>query len=49
MAGGLIFLGFCLQRHLSWIAIAFAWGIYVFGSVSTSPFISPADNAEEQG
>ncbi|EXJ75837.1 uncharacterized protein A1O5_00344 [Cladophialophora psammophila CBS 110553] len=40
MIGGLTFLGFCLERHLSWVAIAFAWGIYVFGSLMTTVAIT---------
>ncbi|KAK5043496.1 hypothetical protein LTR84_011938 [Exophiala bonariae] len=40
MAGGLVCLGFSLQRHLSWVAIAFAWGIYVFGSLMTTVAIT---------
>lgn len=33
MVGGLIFLGFCFELRLHWVAIAFAWGIYCFGTV----------------
>ena len=34
MIGGLVFLGVSLQDLLPWIATAFAWSIYVFGTVS---------------
>lgn len=33
MIGGLILLGFALGNHMSWVAVAFGWGIYVFGTV----------------
>ena len=39
MIGGLIFLGFSLQELLPWIATAFGWGIYVFGSVDDPDYI----------
>ncbi|OBT97709.1 hypothetical protein VE01_05026 [Pseudogymnoascus verrucosus] len=33
MVGGLILLGFCFELHFHWVAIAFAWGIYCFGTL----------------
>jgi hypothetical protein len=35
MIGGLVFLGFALQDLIPWIGTAFAWAIYVFGTVPT--------------
>lgn len=38
MVGGLVFLGFTFRDHLPWVAIAFAWGIYVYGTVCCATF-----------
>ena len=40
MVTGLSLLGFCLERRYHYMLTAFAWGMYVFGTMVTSVGIS---------
>ena len=37
---GLVIIGQALQKHLSWVAIVFGWGMYVFGYMVMSVAIT---------
>ena len=37
---GLVIIGQALQKHLSWVAIVFGWGMYVFGYMIMSVAIT---------
>ena len=40
MVPGLVLIGQALSQHLSWVALAFGWGMYVFGAMLSSVAIT---------
>jgi len=40
MVPGLVLIGQALHRHLIWVALAFGWGMYVFGAMLSSVAIT---------
>lgn len=38
--GGLVLVGETLQKHLTWVGLAFGWGMQTFGTLGTTTAIS---------